>query len=69
VEWIVVVFGRRRLQPQRLTHRGEEALDRVDGGRNLATLDTADSRLIGTGSQRQPALTQMVSPACLLYQL
>lgn len=65
---VVVVFERRRFQPQRLAHRGKQPLDRLDGGRNLATLDAADRALVGARTQRQAALTQAMLPSHLSYQ-
>jgi len=54
----MVLFKRLRFQPQHLSHCGKQTLDRLDGGRNLATLDTADRRLVGTSPQRQAALAE-----------
>lgn len=64
----MVPFERRRFQLQRLTHSGKQALDRLNSGCDLATLDTADRSLVGARTQRQAALTQATLPSHLSYQ-
>jgi hypothetical protein len=68
MEWVMVPFKWLRLQPQRLTHCGKQALDRLDGGRDLATLDATDRSLVSARTQRQAALTQSMLPSRLPYQ-
>ena len=61
-------FERHRFQLQRLTHRGKQAFDRLDGGRDLAALDAADRSLVGARTQGQAALAQATLPSHLSYQ-
>ena len=64
----MVPFKWRRLQPQRLTHCSKQTLDRLDSGRDLATLDATDRPLVGARTQRQTALTQAMLSPHLPYQ-
>lgn len=61
-------FERRRLQLQRLAHRGQQAFDRLHSGRNLAALDAAYRALVGTGTQRQTPLTKAMLSPYLSYE-
>lgn len=63
-----MVLERLRLQSQALAHGSEQALDGLNAGRDLAALDTADRRLVGSGPQRQAALADAMPLAGVLYQ-